>query len=84
MRKIDLAVIEYFKKNEQIVQDTLEHGTNNTVSYGTLPGTRAGFTLYKYIKEDGNHLEFSPIDFVTWQKYKEYYNSPLYKALNES
>jgi hypothetical protein len=82
MRNLDMSVIEYFQKNEKNIQEVIDSGQGR-VTWNTLSELSSSLVLFKYNDEQGNSLEFSPIDFKRWQNNKEYYNSPLYKVMNE-
>lgn len=79
MKPLDPRIIAYFQKNEL---NLLQFVIDNSVTYNTFPQPRQGHTLYK-IEGIEDNLVFEMSDFKLWRRYKDYYNSPLYKAMNE-
>lgn len=79
MKPLNTHLIEYFEKNELALENTL---FDNSVTYGGFPSARYGLRAYQVYTPNGDVM-FTPSDFKIWQRFKDYYNSPLYKALNE-
>lgn len=83
MINLDLKLVQYFLKNERNIEYNVDGSSPNTVTWGGLPSYPNGIQFFKYHLENGDVLEFSAREFKYWQRHREYYNSPLYKALHE-